>query len=93
MKKKTSQPIFCGQVVLMAIALLLFCSNAAPVSAQVKAWGRNDIGQLGLGGTGDQPTPVTIGNSGDITAISGGVRHSLFLRADGTLLATGENQY
>ena len=62
--------------------------------AQVKAWGNTASGQLGVGlGTADspQPSPVTMSNSGDITAISGGVAFTIFLKADGTLLAAGEN--
>jgi hypothetical protein len=73
------------------LATVIFCWSSS-VSAQTRGWGRNDSGELGIGNT-DSPqlNPVTLSNSGDITGISGGEFHTLFLKADGTLVATGGN--
>ena len=59
----------------------------------VRAWGRNASGQLGIGSTSDQASPVTIGALNNITAVAAGEVHSLALRADGTVWAWGSNTY
>lgn len=61
----------------------------------VTASGDNIQGQLGNGTSGsgnqsDTPVPV-IGMSSGVTAMAGGQRHSLFLKSDGTVWATGRN--
>ena len=62
----------------------------------VQATGRNDHGQLGDGTNSDRTSSVPVLDSGgspfsDVTAISAGAFHSLFLKSDGTVWATGEN--
>lgn len=58
----------------------------------VKAFGNNINGQLGLGNyTTSKTLPEKIPNLNDITAVSSGVGHSLFLKSDGTVLAVGRN--
>ena len=55
------------------------------------AWGFNTYGQLGIGNTTNQSSPVQIGNLHDwLTASCGGV-HTLVLKADSTLWAFGYN--
>ncbi|MBS1797100.1 MAG: carboxypeptidase regulatory-like domain-containing protein [Acidobacteria bacterium] len=72
-----------------ALAALIF---AAPLAAQVRGWGQNDSGQLGIGSAGTtEPSPVSLTNSNEITAISGGEAFTLFLKAAGTVLTAGTN--
>ena len=63
----------------------------------VLAWGYNNRGQLGDGGTDSSKTPVAIGGFGalagkSVVAIRAGSAHSLALCADGTLTAWGWNK-
>ena len=55
----------------------------------VWGWGNNTGGQLCLGNTTDQPTPVRIAGLRHVVAAAGGNEHSLFLLSDGTMLACG----
>lgn len=59
-----------------------------------KAWGFGAYGQLGNGGTAikNVPTAVTGFATGTLAVAQGGV-HTLFLKADGTVWATGDNTY
>jgi hypothetical protein len=58
----------------------------------VKAWGRNDFGQLGNGTTTDSNTPVAVtGLEGAVTAIAAGWGHSVALLANGTVNSWGKN--
>lgn len=78
--------------ILIAVVLLGYLFNN-PLAAQTRGWGNNEDGELGLGnGVSPQPNPVTLGVSADdVTSISGGYFHTLFLKADGTVQATGGN--
>ncbi|MFN8516914.1 MAG: Ig-like domain repeat protein [Thermomicrobiales bacterium] len=63
-------------------------------SSTVGAWGDDNAGQLGDGAVGpDAPLPqvVTLPPGAPIIAIAAGFTHSLALRADGTLLAWGDD--
>ena len=57
------------------------------------AWGKNDQGQLGDGGTSQQYTPVQIGSDKNWSAVSAGpaAAHSLGLKTDGSLWGWGGN--
>ena len=57
------------------------------------AWGKNDRGQLGIGGTGSETTPRQVGNAGDWKTIAARGNHSLALKSDGTLYAWGANGF
>lgn len=64
----------------------------------VKAWGTNDVGQVGVVGDGTaadfQVTPVVVaGLPNDIVKILGGSAHSLALTASGDVWAWGRNEY
>jgi alpha-tubulin suppressor-like RCC1 family protein len=69
---------------------------AIRANGEVWGWGANQSGQLGNGTTMPAPVPAPMTNAGSVTvgnavAVSGGVAHSLVLRADGTVLAAGGN--
>jgi alpha-tubulin suppressor-like RCC1 family protein len=80
-------------------------SLALCVDGSVRAWGKNDRGQLGDSTTSDRHAPVTVlvpsifqGDAvvdykpwSETIAVAAGSRHSLALRADGTVWAWGAN--
>lgn len=57
------------------------------------AWGRNDKGQLGDGGTANTSTPKRIGTATNWVSVAAGADFSLGLREDGTLWAWGARAY
>jgi alpha-tubulin suppressor-like RCC1 family protein len=62
----------------------------------VYCWGRNEFGQLGIGSTESQTTPVQLGEpDSPLTAISLGLggRHSCALRPDGSVACWGWNPF
>jgi len=61
----------------------------------VLGWGNNGSGELGDGTTTDRPTPVQVSGLGPgsgVVDIAAGETFSLALKADGTVLAWGNNQ-
>ncbi|MFC2176177.1 hypothetical protein ACFLR1_04320 [Bacteroidota bacterium] len=88
----TCPPVSSGPVIASgpnsSSSYFLCSSPGAP-----KACGWNGAGQLGDGTTTSRATPVAISGLSDITAITGGYRHSLFLKNDGTVWASGWNAY
>ncbi|MRG97018.1 Ig-like domain-containing protein [Polyangium spumosum] len=63
------------------------------VSGKVAAWGRNNLGQLGLGGgdTTSRFEPVLVPGIEEITALDFRQNQSLALRKDGALFVWGTN--
>jgi alpha-tubulin suppressor-like RCC1 family protein len=60
----------------------------------VWAWGNNDFGQLGIGGTNGTSTPAQVLNlPNDVIAIAAGAFHSLALTSNGDIYAWGDNAY
>ena len=59
----------------------------------VWAWGSDSDGQLGNGAgtTANQPAPAALAGVTGITAIAAGLNHSLALKADGTIVAWGDD--
>ena len=68
--------------------------------ASVKCWGRNDVGQLGLGDAfhrgdapgemGDALPPIDLGSNRWATAVACGERHSCAILDDGTVKCWGD---
>jgi len=54
-------------------------------------WGKNNLGQLGLGDSGERHVPVKIGEAKDWVAIAAGGSYSVGLKKNGTLWAWGNN--
>ncbi len=69
------------------------------VDGTVWAWGRNEYGQLGDGTTTTRKTPVQVKGPGGVgvltgvTAVAGGLGHTIALKSDGTVWAWGNNDY
>jgi alpha-tubulin suppressor-like RCC1 family protein len=55
----------------------------------VRAWGENDMGQVGDGTTIDRDAPVSVRGVRNAVAISAGARFSAALLADGTVMMWG----
>ena len=67
-------------------------SLALTSSGTVLAWGNNSSGQLGIGGTQGQWSPMQVSNLSNVDAISAGDFHSMAKRAtDETVWAWGSN--
>ncbi len=73
-----------------------YSSYGVDASGNLYAWGRNNYGQLGIGNTTDQYTPVVVTLPSGVTswtAVAGGFYHSLAIGSDGNLYAWGFNGY
>jgi len=66
---------------------------AIKIDGTLWAWGENNKGQLGNGtdNTVANPNPIQVGTDNNWWRISAGYRHSLAIKADGTLWAWGSN--
>jgi alpha-tubulin suppressor-like RCC1 family protein len=87
-----------GQVV--AVAAGIHFSLALMSNGTVWAWGENQFGQLGQGGTlgpstcdgmSCGPTPLGVSGLTNVTAIAAGGDHALALLSNGTVMAWGLN--
>jgi len=58
----------------------------------VMAWGSNEQGELGTGGTAGSEIPVPVKGLSGVTAIAAGWDHSLALLSNGTVKAWGNNE-
>ena len=92
------QPVkVLGSAVQMTIGKLHTC--AVKTNGQVRCWGRNSRGQLGIGepGTSHVTTPTRItGLGGDVLRLStgaAGANHTCAIKVDGSLVCWGDNQY
>ncbi|WP_424186900.1 S8 family serine peptidase [Actinokineospora sp. G85] len=92
-------PVTSNQITLLRsrpnVALSSSHAIVATSDGRVIAWGLNNAGQLGNGGSTDSTTPVTVrGISNAATtpdAVAVGQSHSLALLSNGTVLAWGAN--
>ncbi|WP_146058915.1 RCC1 domain-containing protein [Actinomadura rubteroloni] len=66
-------------------------SVAILAGGTIKAWGRNDHGQLGNSTTTDSPTPVTVTGLSTASTVAAGSLHTLASLADGTVRSWGDN--
>ncbi len=57
------------------------------------SWGRNNLGQLGIGSTTDYKVPQKIGSDSNWAYIYSGNNFAMALKTDGTLWAWGTNSY
>lgn len=82
-------------LLLMLAALLVAAlpAAAATTPSLIAAWGANESGQLGDGGTDDQLTPEPLSSIWSVVALADGGFHSLALRADGTVSAWGVDDH
>ena len=76
-------------------AILVSCGNyftsVLLADGTVRAFGRNDVGQLGVNDNLTRLTPVTVLNITSATALACGSSHSVILLADGTVRTFGLN--
>lgn len=80
------------------VASLVLSASAEAAGATALAWGADAAGQLGDGaarasGCQCAPAPVQVAGLAGATQIAAGPDFSLALRADGTVLAWGENEH
>lgn len=69
-------------------------SLALKADGTVQSWGNNEYGQLGDGSPNQQRNlPRAVSGLSGIASIAAGGRHSLALKADGTVLSWGDNFY
>ena len=71
-----------------AIFSLALLSNST-----VRAWGDNNLGELGDGTTTDRKTNVVVTGLSNVVAIAAGRYHSLALLSDGTVRSWGTNNF
>jgi alpha-tubulin suppressor-like RCC1 family protein len=84
-------PVQVGVTGITAIAAGSNSSYFLKSDSTVWACGFNSSGQLGLGNSANQNTPVQIPNLSKVIKISAGMLHALFLKEDGTVWAVGNN--
>jgi alpha-tubulin suppressor-like RCC1 family protein len=92
----TSTPVVVSRLPpVAAIASFHGFDLALDKQGRVWGWGYNDCGQLSAGDlpTDFQATPARIGGLPPISAIAAGARHSVFLGADGSVWAVGNNEF
>lgn len=67
---------------------------ALKTNGLIYTWGRNNLGQLGSGGTGNRSSPLTIvGGITDWTQVACGYSHMLAIRSSGLLYTWGSGAY
>jgi alpha-tubulin suppressor-like RCC1 family protein len=59
---------------------------------RVYCWGKNDIGQLGVGNTKNQPRPTQVKGLTEVTMISTGGAHTCAVDRNGTAWCWGNNE-
>lgn len=67
------------------------CNVGLKTDGTLWAWGNNQYGQLGIGNTTQQNTPVQVGTDADWTSASITFNHTFAIKTNGTLWAWGVN--
>ncbi|XP_028353112.1 RCC1 and BTB domain-containing protein 2 isoform X4 [Physeter macrocephalus] len=85
LQNKVVVNVACGQM----------CSMAVVNTGEVYVWGYNGNGQLGLGSSGNQPTPCRVAALQGIRVqrVACGYAHTLVLTDEGQVYAWGANSY
>lgn len=74
------------------VALLLCLSFTFNIAGQTRGWGNSSSGQLGFSTTAEYfAAPQTVAALPDAMNADGGESHTVFLKADGTVAASGRN--
>jgi len=83
----------CGTIISGSPIQTQAAGSSVVVSGSAWAWGNNGTGQLGNGTFTNSSTPVAVslGSATTVTAIAGGLDHSLALTSYGLVLAWGYN--
>jgi alpha-tubulin suppressor-like RCC1 family protein len=89
--------VLAGKTII-SIAAGTYHSFALCSDGTLAAWGYNGNGELGNGGTGFSPLPVTVDNSGvlagkTVRSVIAGSFHNFALCTDGTLAGWGYNAF
>jgi alpha-tubulin suppressor-like RCC1 family protein len=88
--EKTTPVAVSGATGIAAISVEDEFALALKTDGTVLAWGSDQEGQLGDGGTNTaKNTPVVVSGASEIVAIATGAYHCLALKQDGTLLSWG----
>lgn len=66
---------------------------ALRMDSNVFCWGRNNRGQLGVGGSDDLETPTPLSDITNITQVASGSAHTCALRNDGAVFCWGANDF
>ncbi len=82
-----------GLTGVVAVAAGDYHSLAVLSDGTVRAWGWNQMGQLGTGNSYNRSTPTQVSGLTGVVAVAGGYEHSLALRSDGTVWAWGSNNH
>lgn len=91
--QRTSPTLITSVTTVSAVSAGESFSLALKQNGTISSWGRNNSGQLGVGGTTDSSTPASVSSISTATAIAAGSQHAVALLADGTLRAWGYNQH
>jgi alpha-tubulin suppressor-like RCC1 family protein len=77
--------------VQLALGIQFSCALLA--TGQVKCWGLDDLGQLGIGTANQNPnaSPVTVSGLSDATGIGAGLAHVCVSRKNGNVMCWGQN--